>query len=407
MYADRRLNIAYPLAWHRPDTRACREQTVNTAAALAKLGHAVTLFAPTPLGARAASAIEVAEHFRVAPDFDVVPVESRWGGDSLIGGVAWLHQLFRSGRLDGFDMLLCRLPAMLVMGRRSPLPFAFDHYRPWPDIYPLAKSYIRETANGPGSMGLALHSTLAADSYRRAGVEPGRVIVAHNGTAQEPPDLPLSRNEARQLLGFDEVTPMVTYAGRINAQKGLDQVLQMARLMPDCRFMLVGSEGDGPIETEARALANVTVVGWQTPDRLALHLAAADVLLIPPSSEPLRRFGNCIMPLKTFSYLAAGRPILAPALPDTAELLRDGDTAVLVKPDEVALAAEALRRLLDRPDHAATLSARAFELARECTWAARAAKLSEFFLRRLSEMQNASPQPSRSIRAAMRRAAAL
>lgn len=404
MYADRRLNIAYPLAWHRPDTRACREQTVNTVVALARLGHAVTLFAPTPRGAKPASALEIAAYFHLEPEFDVVPVESRWGGDSLIGGIAWLRQLFGSGRLDGFDMLMCRLPAMLVMGRRSPLPFAFDHYRPWPDIYPLTRPYIRNTANAPQSIGLALHSALAADSYRRAGVQPGRIITAHNGTAQNPPMIPPSSGEARRLLGLDEAAPIITYAGRINAQKGLDQVLQMSRLMPECRFMLVGSEGDGPIEAEARTLANVSVVGWQPPDRLALYLAAADVLLIPPSSEPLRRFGNCIMPLKTFSYLAAKRPILAPALPDTAELLRDGDTAVLVKPDEASLAAAALRALLDQPDRAAILSARAFELARECTWTARAEKLSDFFLRRLFEMAATADQP---IRPAMRRAAAL
>ena len=96
--------------------------------------------------------------------------------------------------------------------------------------------------------------------------------------------------------------------------------------------MLVGSEGEGPVEAEAAALGNVRIVPWQAPGSLPAWLAAADVLLIPPSRAPLEQFRNCVLPLKLFAYFAAGRPILAPAAPDTAELLADGENALLVPP---------------------------------------------------------------------------
>lgn len=45
----------------------------------------------------------------------------------------------------------------------------------------------------------------------------------------------------------------------------------------------------------------------------------ADVLVIPPSADPLQQFGRTVLPLKVFQYLAAGRPIVTGEVPDTAE----------------------------------------------------------------------------------------
>lgn len=381
------LRIAYPVSWHRPDTKASCEQTVQTVAALARLGHCVTLFAPTPAGAAGMTAPGLLDRFALAGDFDVVPVTSRWAGESLVAGLGWLRQLRARRVLERFDMLFCRLPALIGLGRSLRIPFAFDHYRPWPDIYPLARPFIRRAAAAPNCVGLVLHSQLAADSYRRAGVAEDRLLVAHNGSHAGPP---IEQAEARRTLRLDPSARIVLYAGRVNAEKGLDQLLAMARLRPAVRFVIVGSEGEGPIETLARRLANVTVVPWQTPQALPAYLAAADVLLIPPSSEPLRRFGNCVLPLKTFSYLAASRPILAPALPDTAELLRDGETALLVEPDDPTAACGALDRLLGQRDLAARLGAGARLLAEANSWDARAGLLTGFFDRRLGEIAAAA-----------------
>ncbi|HEX8058213.1 MAG TPA: glycosyltransferase [Novosphingobium sp.] len=381
------LHIAYPVSWYRADTKASCEQVIYTIAALARQGHRVTLFLPTPPEATPVTVQEIAERFGVEPDFAVEAIPSRWAGDTLRQGMAWLRQLIASGWLAHFDMMLCRLPAVLGLGRSSPIPFAFDHYRPWPDIYPLARPIIRRTANAPRCIGLIQHSSLAADAYKRAGVAEDRILVAHNGSHGAVVHTDTGMIEARQALGLDVSAQIAVYAGRVNEQKGLDQLLAMARLRPEIRFLIVGSEGDGPIEAQARRLPNVAVIAWQAPNALPGFLAAADVLLIPPSSEPLRRFGNCVLPLKTFAYLAAGRPILAPALPDTADLLQDAETAMLVQPDDPRAAALALDLLLGQPELAARLGANARALAERNSWDARGKRLSEFFARRLAEMK--------------------
>jgi glycosyltransferase involved in cell wall biosynthesis len=105
---------------------------------------------------------------------------------------------------------------------------------------------------------------------------------------------------------------------------------------------------------------------------VATYLYAADCLVIPPTDEPLRSYGRTVLPMKVFSYLAAGRPILAPRLPDIEEVLRDGDSALLVAPGNPAAAGAAARRILEDDVLAARLSKGARDSARAFTWSARA-----------------------------------
>jgi glycosyltransferase involved in cell wall biosynthesis len=121
------------------------------------------------------------------------------------------------------------------------------------------------------------------------------------------------------------------------------------------------------------------------PADLPAWLFAADVLLIPPSSAPLRKFGNCVLPIKLFAYLAAGRPILAPEAPDTAELLKHGTTAWSVAPDRPEAAAEALDRLLRDTALAARLCENALSLSKNLTWDRRAEAIASFLRARLAQ----------------------
>lgn len=377
------MRLLYPLMWSRPDRKACREQTLNTVAALARRGVEAILLMPRGAGDPALTAAGLRDYFGVEGDFRLVQRESRWAGEKLVRTLVWLRQVFRDPEIAGADLLYSRIPAMLGMGGRSPLPFAVDHYRPWPDDLPMIRPLLRRTAADPKCLGLVLHSAYAAGAYRRAGVPAERLLVAHNGAEPRRMGPPQDKAAARAALGLDPDRFTAVYAGRINAQKGLDVLLALADLRPDMLFLLVGSEGEGPMEAEARRRANVRIVPWQEPAALPAWLHAADVLLIPPSRAPLEQFRNCVLPLKLFAYLAAGRPILAPAAPDTAELLGDGDNALLVPPGDAAAAAAALDRLRD-PALAARLGAAARAASAELTWDKRAEKIENFLRARLN-----------------------
>jgi glycosyltransferase involved in cell wall biosynthesis len=108
---------------------------------------------------------------------------------------------------------------------------------------------------------------------------------------------------------------------------------------------------------------------------VARYLYAADCLVVPNTDAPLNRYGRTVLPMKLFAYMAAGRPILAPRLPDIEEVLTDDRTAVLVEPGDSVAAAAALRSLLAEPARAERLASAAREAARQFTWSARAIKI--------------------------------
>ncbi|MGZ8285196.1 MAG: glycosyltransferase family 4 protein [Allosphingosinicella sp.] len=379
------MRLTYPVLWPRLGRDASQEQSVKTAAALARLGHEVTLLLPRGRGDPALGAKDLRQWFGVEGDFQVRQVPSRWAGPHLVSSCLWLLQVFRSSELRSADLLYSRVPAMIGAGQVCPIPFVTEQYRLWPDQWPFLRRHVRRTAAHRRCLGYILHSDFAAGSYRRAGVPEARLLVAHNGA--DAPAPPADRGAARERLGLPAATAIAVYAGRVNETKGLDQILALADLRPETLFLLVGSEREGPIEAEARRRRNVRIVGWQGPERLTSYLAAADLLLIPASSEPLERFGSSVLPIKTFAYLAAGRPILAPRTPDLADVLVDGRNALLVSPDRPEQAATALDRIVGDESLARRLCEGAAETARGLGWDARAERIAGFLHRRLAEAQ--------------------
>jgi glycosyltransferase involved in cell wall biosynthesis len=382
------MRLLYPVLWSRPGRHASRAQTAATAAALARAGHEVTLLLPQGKGDPTLTAGDLRDWFAVEGDFRVIQRRSPWQGDFVLRSAMWLRQVFRDPAMREADILYSRIPAMFGLGGFSPLPFAIDHYRPWPEIYPFARRSIRRTARNRHCLGFLLHSNYSAQAYLRSGVPAEKVLVAHNGF--DPVGEPLDKAAARTRLALPADRKIAVYAGRINAEKGLDIVLDLAERRPEVLFVLVGSEGHGPIEQAAASRANVTIVPWAEPSALAPWLFAADVLLIPPSSAPLQRFGTCVLPIKLFTYLAAGRPILAPDAPDTRELLANEETALLIEPDRPELAAAALDRLLGDDRLAGTLSSNALELAQGLSWDNRAQKIAAFLRQRYAELSASS-----------------
>ena len=83
-----------------------------------------------------------------------------------------------------------------------------------------------------------------------------------------------------------------------------------------------------------------------------LLLGAADAVAIPSKRpDPL--------PNSALEAAAAGVPVVAAAHGGLPEIVRDGETGVLVPPGDPAELARALRRLADDPDRAAALGAAA------------------------------------------------
>jgi len=118
----------------------------------------------------------------------------------------------------------------------------------------------------------------------------------------------------------------------------------------------------------------VTFTGLVQRDRVPGLVAAFDVALQPAVVE-------YASPLKLFEYLALGRAVLAPRLPNLMEILEDGTNALLFDPDKPGDMETVLARLCDDPE----LRRRLGGAARDCiesrgfTWRANAERITALF----------------------------
>ncbi len=248
----------------------------------------------------------------------------------------------------------------------------FDHYRPWPDQIPPLQLWIYRLMCHRRFLINICHSEYTRQKYLALGIPPEKLICVHNGFEPQRFKSPLSLENAKQAIGVSPATKTVVYTGRINHKKGLSLVLEAAKRLPDILFILVGSYGDGPIETMARDVPNVRIVAWQPEDAIARYVFAADILLIPPSSQPLAEFGSTVLPLKLFSYMASGRPILAGDTPDLREILKHKENAFLCGADSLESLTTGIRALIDDASLAGRLARQALAQSRGFTWDARA-----------------------------------
>ena len=377
------MRIAYAYDEPLPHTGADAEQVVNTVAALGRNGVSVQLLIPS-VSNDAPQPAALREYFQVEGPFEVGLIPKSPLGARFFE--KWNHAFRVAGdeRTRAADLAYTRnLPSVVTLLRHGHR-VVYEHFRPWGDQYPALRPVLRWIVHHPKLVGAVFHSDHTRQSYMNLGAPPERLMVAHNGWDPGRMEPRLSRQAARVQLGLPPEKPVAVYTGRVNRKKGLEILLGAARRMEDMTLVLVGSEGEGSIESEAKELSNVRVVPWRKFSELAPYLYAADVLIIPPSLEPLQRHGNTVLPIKLFLYLAAGRVVLAPEAPDTAELLKDGVNAALVPPGDLEALLTTLRRVTSDTALAERLSAGATEAARGLTWDSRAVRIRDFITARLA-----------------------
>ncbi len=261
--------------------------------------------------------------------FEIVNTHS--GVDSWIGGIA--------AKLAGVPGLV-RTRHLDIPLRRNMLNFV--HYLP--------DRYI--------TCGEAMRRTLVRD----CGFPEHRVVSIPTGVDER--FFQIERHAGRKReFGIAPGSPMVANIGILRKVKGHEILLAavpgILKSFPDVCFLLVG---DGPrraaLEAKAAELGisgHVRFTGFI--DDVSGILSCADVVVNSSWSEGL--------PQSVLQALAAGVPVVATAVGGVPEVVRDGDTGILVPPGDHDALATGVSRMLARPSDLADVLRRGRELVTE------------------------------------------
>lgn len=302
----------------------------------------------------------------------------RWPGWEILGENLWAFcaglRLARMLHEDGIDFVYAPWPrgtatAAYVASSILGIPFATsargDNLEPAdPDLdFKLrAAAFIR--ANN------------AADAERiaalLAGKPHGEIFLVRNGMALPDPGpdglAPIPMHPPLRLCAI----------GRFDVTKGFDVLLEACRLLADrgvdFRLTLAGGGGVAfglggmgakifRLRSELRLEDRVDMPGIVSHDALPALLRRQDVFLAPCVVDPVtgKRDG---IPNVVIEAMAHGLPVIATNVNALPEVVRDGETGLVVPPHDPAALADAVERLARDPEAARRLGAAGAALAR-------------------------------------------
>jgi glycosyltransferase involved in cell wall biosynthesis len=259
------------------------------------------------------------------------------------------------------------------IGRRLGIPHLYDMHSSLPQQlgnfrYSRSKllRWAFEQAEGYMVRGSQVVITICQelqDTVHAMGVGDRAVLIENVMGGDVDPTPGPGRGAVRRTWGLTSTQPVVLYTGTFEEYQGLglllDASVRLKAKVPDVAVLVVGGAPEQVEALSARAReagAPLVFTGQRPPVEVPHLVDACDVLVSP-------RISGTNTPLKIYSYLRSGRPIVATNLRTHTQVLSPA-SAILVDPQAEALADGLTRVLVDRAE-AARVAAGAQRLAEE------------------------------------------
>jgi glycosyltransferase involved in cell wall biosynthesis len=182
---------------------------------------------------------------------------------------------------------------------------------------------------------------------KEKGIASSKVHIIPPGVDTDLFNTKAATPDARQELGIPQGVPVIGMVAFLRAEKGHRILIEAARIVlryyPETRFLLVGS---GQIEGSLRNL----VEQWGMSERFIFTgyrtdvprlLAAMDVFVLPSLRE--------VMPISLMEAMAMERPAVASGVGGIPELVVNGETGLLVPPENPVALADGLLFSISHP----------------------------------------------------------
>lgn len=320
--------------------------------------------------------------------FDITMVTSRLrrdlpGRDVLPGGVP----LLRIGIGTSIDPWLFPLLAPFAARRLQPdiihavlesyagLALAFCRF-----IVPKAKRLLTLQSTNTSFLLGPIHRSPHAITAISSVLSERAKRFGRSDVALIPNGVPLKGIEDACRAIQKQMPPHILFVGRLEPMKGIDTLLHAFALLPErmqdgTRLTIVG---DGTLRSMLGVLAGelnissrVTFTGYLTAEDLYKEFAGAAVFCGLSRSEAL---GNVFLEAQ-----AAGCAVIATKVGGIPDIIKDGETGILVAPDDPKAAAVALEKVLTDKHLRDRLGEAGKAHAKDFDWAAIAERYADVY----------------------------
>jgi glycosyltransferase involved in cell wall biosynthesis/O-antigen/teichoic acid export membrane protein len=231
---------------------------------------------------------------------------------------------------------------------------------PVPSSRPLQRA-IKRAISRRLAAHVAVGECSAREIERLIGLRDGSLVTIRNGV----PDLPRASGSSRSdgaTIGDGSIGdgPTIGAISRIGPQKGIGLIVRALAELPGVKAVIVG---DGPVLAEVQALAR----GLGVADRLRTpgfdpdprwRLGTFDMFVLPTETE-------AALPLAIIEAMLAELPVVATRIGSISESFLEGETGLLVPPDDLEALTRALQQLTEDPALRRRMGARARTYALE------------------------------------------
>ncbi len=205
--------------------------------------------------------------------------------------------------------------------------------------------YIRETSTWPLVDYFTAVSETLAEKVVEDGVQPSRIKVINHGIpAVEVPDASLIDNTIRSEFSIGTEETVVAIIGRLVPVKNhtlfFTAAQKVLKSAANVRFLVIG---DGPLRADLEKVAkdlgishSVVFTGWRNDIHQCLR--AIDMLVLCSATET-----QGLVILEAMSFL---KPVIGTDINQVGETVLDGETGLLVPPNDPDLLAEAMLKLI-------------------------------------------------------------
>lgn len=275
----------------------------------------------------------------------------------LVGEVRSFRRHLRQARPDVVVVVTTVLPAAVLAARLEGIPTVvyaaeiFDKGFLRTRMRLLAGTAVARLTQRLADAVVCCSNTVAEQFERN-----GRALVATAFPGVDPPDLAGRPARLREAHGLSGPGPYLAVLGNITPGRGQDLAIRALALLrrdfPHIRCLIAGIPLQRRVDlayrdellrlTDTLGLADhVVFTGFVEP--VADVYAAADIVVNPARfNEP---FGRVAL-----EALVAGKPVVATRAGAIPEVLRDGQDALLVEPEDPEALASAVARMWKEPE---------------------------------------------------------